>query len=790
MKNEEVMNNKNSSFFILHSSFMLGDIMAKSLVVVESPSKAKTINKYLGKDFIVKASVGHIRDLPKKGLAVDIDNDFTPEYTTIRGKGKVIKELQEAGKKVNSIYLATDPDREGEAICWHLADVLKGGKKNIYRITFNEVTKKAITDAIKKPGQINQDLVEAQQARRILDRLVGYQISPILWRNVTKGLSAGRVQSVAVRLICERESEIEVFVPQEYWIIKAKLKGAETTPFFAKLYMIGTKKADIRTYGFLIDEAKAQAIADDVKDKEFIVKKIQRRERKVHPKPPFITSTLQQEASSKLYFNGRRTMKIAQQLYEGLEIGSEGAIGLITYMRTDSTRIADEAVAAVRDFIEQTYGDDYLPDKPVAYRSKKGAQDAHEAIRPTYMDKPPDAIKQFLTDEQYRLYDLIWKRFVACQMKPAILDYTTIDISAGDYTFRAVGSVIKFKGYRLVYMEDKDDNGGNGKDESDDDANAILPELKVGELLELLGILPEQHFTQPPPRYSERSLVKELEEKGIGRPSTYADITSKIQDREYVVKESGRFLPTEMGRMVNQVLIKSFPDILDVQFTARMEDKLDDVADGKEKRVKVLEDFYEPFKEALDAAPDAIYNAKKEMEEVSDEVCEKCGSPMIVKWGRYGKFLGCSGYPECENIKPYKNNGEEPAPEPEPTNEVCDKCGKPMVIRRSRKGSKFLACTGYPECKNAKSISIGIDCPQPDCDGYLTERGSKRGIFYGCSNYPDCKFATWNKPVPEKCPKCNAPFIVEKSSKKYGQHLACVDKECGYKSYEEKGKKG
>ena len=762
--------------------------MAKSLVVVESPAKAKTINKYLGKDFIVKASVGHIRDLPQKSLAVDIDNNFTPEYTTIRGKAKVIKELQDAAKNVDTIYLATDPDREGEAICWHLSDVLKGGKKNIHRITFNEITKKAITDAIKKPGQINQDLVEAQQARRILDRLVGYQISPILWRNITKGLSAGRVQSVAVRLTCEREAEIEVFEPQEYWTITAKLKGEETTPFEARLYMIGEKKADIKTYGFLIDESKAQAIAAEVKEEEFIVKDINRRERKDYPPKPFITSTLQQDAAGKLRFSGKKTMKTAQELYEGLEIGGEGSIGLITYMRTDSTRLADEAIAAVRDFIEQTYGDDYLPAKPVVYKGKKGAQDAHEAIRPTYMDNPPEAIKQFLNNDQYRLYDLIWKRFVACQMKPAILDVTTVDISAGNCIFRATGSIIKFKGYRLVYMEDRDENGENGKDESDDDSSAILPELQVGELLELLGILPQQHFTQPPPRYSEKNLVKVLEEKGIGRPSTYAAITSKIQDREYVVKENGRFLPTEMGRMVNQVLIKSFPDILDVQFTARMEDKLDNIADGKAKRVKVLEDFYEPFKEALDAAPDAIYNAKKEMEEISDEVCEKCGSPMIVKWGRYGKFLGCSGYPECENIKPYKNNGEEPAPEPEPTDEVCDKCGKPMVIKRSRKGGRFLACTGYPECKNAKSISIGIDCPNPDCDGYLTERSSRRGLFYGCSNYPECKFATWNKPVLEKCPKCSAPFLVEKSSKKHGQHLACVDKECGYKSYDEDAK--
>jgi len=749
--------------------------MPKSLVIVESPAKAKTINKFLGRNYVVKASMGNIRDLPQKGLGVDVDNGFTPKYTTIRGKGKVVKELQTAAKSVDAIYLATDPDREGEAIGWHLAHILRNAKKPIYRVTFNEITKDAVTEAIKHPTEINQDLVDAQKTRRVLDRLVGYQISPILWRNIKGGLSAGRVQSVAVRLICEREAEIEAFVPQEYWSITAKLKGEKTSPFEARLFRIGSKKADIQTYGFFIDEEKAKAIVEDAKDKQFTVKDVVRKERKRSPVPPFITSTLQQEAAGKLRFPAKKTMFIAQQLYEGLEIGGEGSAGLITYMRTDSTRIADEALSSVRDFIKDTYGKEYLPTRAVHYKSKKGAQDAHEAIRPTYMDKPPEEIKQFLDNDQYKLYDIIWKRFVASQMKPAILDVTTVDISAGKYIFRATGSIIKFKGFMLVYME--------GRDESDEDKEAdkeiILPELKVGEILALLNLLPKQHFTQPPPRYSERSLVKVLEEKGIGRPSTYAAIISTIQDREYVVKESRQFAPTEIGKMVNQALIKSFPNILDVQFTATMENTLDNVEDGKTDWVGVLQDFYTPFSKSLEAAPDTIYNAKKEMEEVSEEVCEKCDKPMIVKWGRYGKFLGCSGYPECSNIKPY--HGGEEKPQDEPTDEVCDKCGKPMVIKTSRAGSKFLACTGYPECKNAKSISIGVDCPEPDCDGYIAERRSKRGrVFYGCSKYPDCKFALWNKPIPKKCPECGASFLVEKTSKAKGQYIACANKECGY----------
>ena len=752
--------------------------MPKSLVVVESPAKAKTINKFLGRNYVVKASMGHIRDLPPKELGVDIDNEFRPKYALIRGKGKVIKELRSAVKNVDSIYLAADLDREGEAICWHLAHELKKAKKPIYRITYNEITKGAIQTAINNPGQVNQALVDAQQARRILDRLVGYQISPILWRQVKSGLSAGRVQSVAVRLICEREAEIEAFVPQEYWIITAGLKGKATNPFDAKLLQVGSEKGSISTYGFPIDEKRANEIAEDAKAKQFIVKDIRKRERKRRPVPPFITSTLQQEAARKLRFTAKRTMAISQQLYEGLEIGAEGSVGLITYMRTDSTRVANEALTEARTYIKKTYGDDYLPARAVRYRGKKRAQDAHEAIRPTSVERTPESLKPYLSSEQYRLYDLIWKRFVASQMNPAILDVTTIDISAGEYLFRATGSIIKFRGFMTLYMESRDESKTDS--EGDSQADAILPELAIGELLELLKLTPKQHFTQPPPRYTEATLVKELEEKEIGRPSTYAAIISTIQDRDYVTKESGRFVPTDIGKLVNHLLIQGFPDILDVKFTARMEEQLDEIEEGKLDWVATLKAFYQPFSSALIAAPDIMYNARKEMEEESDQICDKCEGKMIIKWGRYGRFLGCSNYPECSNIKPLTENDAPPS-EDEPTDEICDKCGRPMVIKTSRAGGKFLACTGYPKCKNAKSSSTGVNCPEEGCDGYIGERRSRRGkVFYGCSNYPDCKFVLWYKPVPKACPQCQTPFLIEKTTKTKGRHLVCYNKACDY----------
>ncbi len=758
--------------------------MPKSLVIVESPAKAKTIEKILGKDYIVESSVGHIRDLPKKELGVDLENAFAPKYVLIRGKGKVVKLLQSEARKVDNIYLAADPDREGEAICWHLAEELKRAKKPIYRITYNEITKNAILEAIKDPGEIDMALVDAQQARRVLDRLVGYQISPILWRSVKPGLSAGRVQSVAVRLICEREAEIEAFKPEEYWTLTATLTPTELEHSFpAKLHKIGTKKGEINNYGFRIDEARANELAADAKRHTYLVEKVQKRERKQNPVPPFITSTLQQEASRKLRFVAKRTMLVAQQLYEGLEIHGEGSIGLITYMRTDSTRVAQEALQAARTYIETTYGGEYLPNRAVNYRSKRGAQDAHEAIRPTVPLRTPAELKPYLNDEQYRLYELIWMRFIASQMNPTILDATTIDVKAGPYLFRATGSVVKFDGFRRIYMEGKDDPIANSSESEEENVN--LPIVKEGDALDLRKLEPKQHFTQPPPRYNEATLVKMLEAKEIGRPSTYASILSTIQDRGYVAKERGRLLPTDVGRLVNELLIHGFPTIVDVEFTAKMEDQLDTIADGKVKWAETLEQFYPPFQTALQEAPDKMYEARKAMEEQSDEKCEKCGSNMIVKWGRYGRFLGCANYPECQNIKRL-TAADTPTAEPEPTDTACDKCGEPMVIRVSRAGAKFLSCSGYPKCKNAKPVPMGIDCPEADCDGYLGERRSRRGkVFYGCSNYPKCEFSTWDKPIPEPCPKCNTPFLVEKTRKLKGSEtvtvsLSCQSSDCDY----------
>ena len=759
--------------------------MPKSLVVVESPAKAKTIKKILGGDYIVESSVGHIRDLPPKELGVDIENAFAPKYVLIRGKGKVVKSLQSEARKVDNIYLAADPDREGEAICWHLFEELKKTKKPIYRITYNEVTKNAILEAIQKPGDIDMALVDAQQARRVLDRLVGYQISPILWRSVKPGLSAGRVQSVAVRLICEREAEIEAFKPEEYWTLTATLTPTEVQHLFpAKLHRIGKKKGAINNYGFRIDEARAKELAADAKTQAYLVEKVQKRERKQKPVPPFITSTLQQEASRKLRFVAKRTMFIAQQLYEGLEIGSEGSIGLITYMRTDSTRVAQEALQAARAYIKTTFGEEYLPNRAVNYQTKKGAQDAHEAIRPTLPLQSPADLKPYLSNDQFRLYELIWMRFIASQMNPAIFDGTTIDIQAGTYLFRSTGSVMKFQGFRRVYMEGKDDPATDERESDGEDVN--LPDVKEGDTLNLRKLEPKQHFTQPPPRYNEATLVKMLEAKEIGRPSTYASILSTIQDRGYVTKERGRLLPTDVGRLVNELLKHGFPNIVDVEFTAKMEDQLDVIADGKIKWVETLGQFYPEFQTALKEAPDRMYEARKAMEEQSDEKCEKCGVNMIIKWGRYGRFLGCANYPECQNIKRLTSADDAPTAEPEPTDTVCDKCGEPMVIRVSRAGAKFLSCSGYPKCKNAKPIPMGIDCPEPDCDGYLGERRSRRGkVFYGCSNYPKCEFSTWDKPVPEPCPKCNTPFLVEKTEKAKGSEvvttrLACRTSECDY----------
>jgi DNA topoisomerase-1 len=744
----------------------------KSLVIVESPAKAKTIAKYLGKNYTVKASVGHIMDLPKSKLGVDIENDFEPKYIVIKGKAPVVKELKSAAKKADRILLATDPDREGEAIAAHVAEVISGSIKDaeVYRVLFNEITKKAILLAIEHPGKVDVNKVDAQQARRVLDRLVGYQISPILWKKVQRGLSAGRVQSVALRLICEREEEIKAFVPEEFWSLTALLEGESPPQFEAKLIKRDEEKLRVK------NNEEAQKILADLQGRPYSVAKVEKKERRRNPVPPFTTSKLQQEAGRKLGFTAKRTMGIAQSLYEGVDVGKEGTVGLITYMRTDSTRVGKEAQDEARELIAGKYGKDYLPEKPPVYASAKSAQEAHEAIRPTSVMREPDVIKEYLENDQYKLYKLIWNRFMASQMNPAVIDQTSVDIKAGKYTFRATGSVVKFPGFMAVYMEEKPE------DQVSDDENgeAVLPPLTEGEALTLIKLDPKQHFTQPPPRFSEALLVKTLEEKGIGRPSTYAAIISTIQDRHYVQKVENKFRPTELGVLVSDLLVNHFPVVMDVAFTARMEEELDKIEEGQMRWVEAVKDFYKPFSESLEKAHAEMKDFKSE-QTPTDITCEKCGKPMVIKWGRNGQFLACSGYPDCKNTKPFvrKENGEVEAAPEETTDEKCPKCGSPMVIKRGRFG-KFLACSRYPECNHTQGMSTGVTCP--DDGGNIVERRSRFGkVFYSCSNYPACKFAIWYKPVSRPCPRCGAPFLVEKYSKKTGPYIACLKKECGYK---------
>src|SRR5262245_36587487 len=638
----------------------------KSLVIVESPAKANTINKYLGSDYVVKASLGHVKDLPKSKLGVDIDHDFEPVYDIIPGKEKVIKELRSAAKTAQRIFLAADPDREGEAICQHLKEILDSKKAEIFRVLFNEITPKAIRSAMEHPGRINQHIVDAQQARRILDRLVGYQISPLLWDKVRRGISAGRVQTVALRMIVDRENEIKAFVPEEYWSIIAKLEAHEPPQFEARLAKIKGKTAEVK------NQAEADHVLEAVKNSEFLVESVVTKEKKRNPVPPFTTSKLQQDASRRLRFTVKKTMMLAQRLYEGIELGEEGRIGLITYMRTDSPRVSDEALEMVRSYVSDVYGGPYLPEKPVVYKGKKDAQDAHEAIRPTFVGRTPDDLKPFLSEDELKLYRLIWTRFVASQMNPAVYDQTTIEISAKDYLFRENGRVLKFDGFLKVYEESSDDEI-NAKPTGDEEDDISLPPLTVGEKLRLLEITPKQHFTEPPPRYTEASLVKALEEKGIGRPSTYATILTTIQDREYVTKDQGKFRPTELGTVVTDMLVKHFEDIFDIQYTARMEEELDDVEDGKMTWVEALDEFYKKFAKDLKKASKNMENLKAQ-EIPTDEVCEKCGSPMVKKWGQFGSFLACSAYPECKNTKELPSeetttgaaaNGSEEQPEAE-----------------------------------------------------------------------------------------------------------------------------
>ncbi len=752
--------------------------MPKGLVIVESPAKASTLKRYLGKDMEVLASVGHIKNLPKSKLGVDVENGYTPEFVTIKGKAKVIKDIKAAAKKVDAIYLAPDPDREGEAIADHIATEI-GSSKPLYRVTFNEITKKAVQEAIKNPGKIDQNRVYAQNARRILDRLVGYKLSPLLWDKVRKGLSAGRVQSVALRLIVEREKEINAFNPQEYWTLEGTVEGPEPPPFDIKLLHINGKKAEVT------NEADAALIEEAVKKAKLAVTKVEKKERRRNPVAPFITSTLQQEASRKLRYNARRTMSVAQKLYEGLEVGDEGQTGLITYMRTDSTRLADESVETARAFIGTEYGEAYLPKEANVYKTKKSAQDAHEAIRPTDVNRTPDKIKKFVAKEEYALYELIWKRFVACQMSQAMMDVTTVDIETGPYTLRATGSIMKFAGFLKVYEETVEDKK---TDDETDDKDKRLPEsIAKGDPLKLTALSKTQHFTQPPPRYSEAALIRALEEAGIGRPSTYAGIVSTIQEREYTTSEERRLSPTELGTLVTDLLVKSFPDILNSEFTAKMEDELDQVEEGKKEWTQALDDFYKPFEADLEKAkkPEAdggMADVKGEAGR-TDETCEKCGKEMVIKFGRFGKFLACSGYPECKNTKKIAKDGtivERPEmPPDEPTEFTCPTCSKPMVRKHGRFGV-FIACSDYPKCKTTKQIGIGIDCPKEGCKGELVKKMTKtRKVFYGCDQYPKCDYAVWDEPVDEKCPDCGNPFLVKKNLKK-GSFYRCPVKECGF----------
>ncbi|MDG5815382.1 type I DNA topoisomerase [Chitinispirillales bacterium ANBcel5] len=739
--------------------------MAKHLVVVESPAKCKTISKYLGKDFAVRATMGHIIDLPEKELGVDIERDFKPKYTPSKGKRRVLRELKDEAAKADDIYLAPDPDREGEAIAWHVAQSIAKENGNIKRVMFNEITKRAVLSAFDDPHQIDMNKVNAQQARRILDRIVGYQVSPILWRTVFRGLSAGRVQSVALRLICEREDEINAFEKKEYWSIHGTFEY-DKTQFSAKLVSIEGRKASNVDKPLLPDETAAKSTIDRLKRAEFKVIDVQKTEKKRKPYPPFITSTLQQEASRKLNFSAAKTMMIAQQLYEGLELGHLGSMGLITYMRTDSTRIATEALNDARSLIATMFTEKHLPSAPRLYGKNKNAQDAHEAIRPSQVqpDLAPEKVKQFLTKDQFRLYELIWKRFLASQMENALFDSTRVDIDGDKCVLRANGSIMKFDGFLALYDESVDESS-----ESSDKQDEKIPVLKVDDKPALKALSDKQHFTQPPPRYTEASLVRELEDKGIGRPSTYAQIIDTLKRRKYTEVESRRFKPTEIGYMVKNILIREFPKIFDVHFTADMESTLDNIEEGNAEWVNVLKEFYSPFADRLNDVRKNIKDLRAQNQEVTDRTCPECQEhPLVVKWSRNGKFLACQGFPSCKYTEPLEKI------EVETTDEKCDKCGSPMVVL-SIKGNKFLGCSKYPDCKNTRSISTGVTCPQEGCDGAIVQRKTRRGkVFFGCSNYPNCTFASWDPPVDKKCEKCGYPILVRKENKRKGVFLRCL----------------
>ncbi|MEW6333114.1 MAG: type I DNA topoisomerase [Thermodesulfobacteriota bacterium] len=754
-----------------------------SLIIVESPTKVKTLRKYLGDQYDIRASVGHVKDLPKNTLGIDTESGFEPTYLVMESKKKVIAELKKAASRADRILLAPDPDREGEAIAWHIAEEIGGKGRTILRVQFNDLTRETILDGIAHPRELNFNRYEAQQTRRILDRLVGYQISPVLWEKVKRGLSAGRVQSVAVRIICDREAEIRAFVPEEYWNLTALLEGSQPPPFEAKLIKIDGKKAKISNA-----ERSAEVVAA-LQSASFVVSSVEKKEVKRQPPPPFTTSKLQQEASRWLHFSAKKTMSTAQKLYEGIELGAEGPVGLITYMRTDSIRVAAEAINDVRQYIGQNYDPAFLPSKARVFRVADAAQDAHEAIRPSSTAHPPQAIKPFLTPDQFRLYQLIWNRFVASQMNPAVLDQTTVDIAAAGYLFRSQGSVMKFPGFTVLYTEGKEDNvdeNGFGK---------LIPEVRPGEALKLLELKPEQKFTQPPPRFSEASLVRELEENGIGRPSTYAAILTTIQEREYVLLEKGKFVPTELGILVTDLLVKNFPRILDVAFTAGMETELDRIEEGNSKRLETLNNFFIPFQEELRKAKANMTNVKRE-ETPTDLSCEKCGKPMVIKWGKNGRFLACTNYPACKNTKNFKQDEKGDILLEEKTTDIpCPLCAKPMLARQGRFG-KFLGCSGYPECKHTINLApdgtptapaAGGTQPETLCEKCGKPMALKRGrygAFLGCTGYPECKNIVKVAPsgssaagAPQEisdvpCDKCGRPTAVKTG--RYGKFLGCT----------------
>ena len=852
--------------------------MAKSLVIVESPAKAKTIKKYLGKGFTVKASVGHILDLPKKSIGVDLDDGFAVTLDPIPKKLEIIDGLRKAAAKVDTIFLAADPDREGEAISRHLQQVLVGdisfpveepaktpeekaaekaaakkkkktkskkGKKakkakkakpvikrvklkpvakdkNIFRVTMNEITKAGVKEAFAHPRKIDQQRVDAQQARRVLDRLVGYKVSPILWDKVKRGLSAGRVQTVALRLIIEREYEVRKFIQEEYWTIDANLGAGQPPAFAARLTKLKGEKFAMP------DEAAAQGHVAALNKETYRVEAVQKKERRRNPVPPFITSTLQQDSSRKLRFSVKRTMTLAQRLYEGIELGDEGAVGLITYMRTDSTRVSDTALDELRKFIPEKFGPNYLPAQPLTYKTKKGAQDAHEAIRPTSAHHTPESVRKYLKVDEFKVYQLIWQRFVASQMVPAVFDQTAIDITAGDYHLRTTGSVLKFDGFLAVYEESKEENGGeNGESGAEADGPARLPEVTAGETLKLNSVVPEQHFTQPPPRFSEAALVKELEQDGIGRPSTYASILSTLLDRLYVEKIKSKFYPTQLGELIFDLLIESFADIFDVAYTARMEEELDEIEEGKMKWTAALDEFYGKFAKDLKRADGSMLNYKAgqpvgedcercgkpmllrmgrnglfvacsgypdctntrepvyerpfadidEHKEGDPEICDNCNREMVVKRGRFGMFWACSGYPDCQTAKPLSARGQPAVPQP--TGEKCPECEKEMVLRNGRFGP-FVACSGFPACKYVKQNTIGITCPECGEAELAERRGGKRGnVFYGCVRYPECTYTVNHKPRKEPCPECKAALTFEKRTKK-GSFIYCREEKCDF----------